>query len=1052
MHHFSIHQWLSIALLFLIVPSFLCAQKTQDLNALKLVQKKDDLTLVYYTIATIYADSTSASFQLDSAYHYIVQVEQMLRKLSDKEENNVREVLKPTPVKLRREITQRALANCKKFNTLVAYDHYLEYYKKADAADEEQAIKLRNQLALSMTQASNTYEQLNDTWTKYGSSIQAKDGAAFLQLEKNLFEAFLRQYSWAAYSQFAVAHPQHLYVGKNVKERFVQMCATDKPAVVENFIKTFASTPFEKLAVDSFAAKTIRSGDLKYSAQFLTKYPTHPQTSAMWLAYYNSYKKQFPTQLELQNFKEKNPKFPYQKELEADIKVAAEAAYQAAMQSDDLNKSRQFIKYNAAHSKVDSVWLHLFELDRKKSPSLASLESFQQDYSAFPFPKRIEQARPAAIKYDYQQILKSSDQDRSLAFIAKHPAYAKIDSVWLHFFNSYQAQAKDMSAWERFQAQYPAFPFPQLVKTAIAKTQQKTENQAYQSLSRTVLLQDYFEFLKQYPKSSYKDSVGQRMTTLAMESKNIQELEGYLLQYSTSEKRQALLLHLYELYKNQKELQGIEEFEKKYPDFLNQQSLNKDKSDFRKNLYKPFRLSNKINSSTDDYSVVISADGKTLYFSSDNRSDGVGGEDIFVSYNVDGAWTQAALVKELSTAAGNEAPLAISTDGNELIYFDSGILYTCRKTEQGWSGTKQLPNTINRDGWQADPHITADGMAMLFASGASLNSNIDIYVSLRKPDGTWAEAINLGKKINTNLEDRSPLLHPDMKTLYFSSDGRRGKGELDIYMSERLDSTWTNWSEPRNLGDTLNTAGDDWNFKVTTDGQLAYFSRGTADFDIYKIYLPKSYQPDTVVVIDRTFTDGAGKPVAGAKVTVRNLETGQILQRSETDPSGRLYLSIPKNQEGTIGYTIEKDSIMTYIGKVDLQNEEKKEVEDTKMYTPEEARKAEIKLPINNLFFETNQFLILPKSYLELDLLAETIQKYNLRIEIHGHTDDVGSPESNQLLSQNRANSVRKYLVQKGCDQDRLIAIGFGETAPLDTSPTADGKAKNRRVELKIKK
>ena len=249
------------------------------------------------------------------------------------------------------------------------------------------------------------------------------------------------------------------------------------------------------------------------------------------------------------------------------------------------------------------------------------------------------------------------------------------------------------------------------------------------------------------------------------------------------------------------------------------------------------------NVNTDDggeYSPVVTANEEQLYFCGTGRRDNVGGEDIFVSKKEYGNWSKARVVPELSSKISNEAPISISSDGNTLLLFRSGKLWYSLKTQNGWAKPVEYPKVINSTGFQLDGMMTSDGKGLLFSSTRSGGYNYlnqtqkfhgdelypsDIYISLLTPDKKWGEPINLGPVINTAFCERTPFLHADMKTLYFSSDGHGGLGKLDVFKSTRLaDTCWNCWSEPVNLGKEINTELSDVGYKVTTSGEKAYFS------------------------------------------------------------------------------------------------------------------------------------------------------------------------------------------------------------------------------------
>ena len=225
------------------------------------------------------------------------------------------------------------------------------------------------------------------------------------------------------------------------------------------------------------------------------------------------------------------------------------------------------------------------------------------------------------------------------------------------------------------------------------------------------------------------------------------------------------------------------------------------------------RLGETVNSvEGQEFVPVISADGKTLLFCGKHRNDSVGGEDIYISRHTAEGWSPAEPLRELCTKEGNEAPLSLSADGMKMILFKNGKLYMSVKGVEGWKEPELLSDAINISPWQADAMITSDGKALLFAAKKQTSHewglSVNIFVSLLNEKGEWSEPIDLGPKINTPLMDRSPVLHPDMKTLYFSSEGHHSSGDLDVFVSTRLrEDSWTEWSEPVNLGKSINTEG-----------------------------------------------------------------------------------------------------------------------------------------------------------------------------------------------------------------------------------------------------
>ena len=381
-------------------------------------------------------------------------------------------------------------------------------------------------------------------------------------------------------------------------------------------------------------------------------------------------------------------------------------------------------------------------------------------------------------------------------------------------------------------------------------------------------------------------------------------------------------------------------------------------------------LPNTINTTRgEEYNPVLSVDDRTMYFVGLNREDGSQSEDIYVSRRDSrtGEWSSARRVAELSNPYRNEAPTSLSGDGRMMLLFVEGRMCFSVRGAHGWSEPRPLPQSLQIGNWQADAMITADGSALLFAANypaeGEEKASLNIFVSKRDEQGRWSQPFSIGPAINTSGMERSPFLHPDMHTLYFSSDRDGTLGELDVWVSRRLsDTCWTCWSEPENLGADINTAGRDCWYKVSADGQTAYFARKSERMhDIYTIALPADKQPETITVLR------ANEPIA-----------------------------------------------------------------------------------IENLLFETGKTTILPSSLPELQRIARFISTYGYRVRLDGHTDNIGKPEDNRLLSQGRAEAVRQQLIEYGCDAASITAVGYGDTRPVAPNDTEQGRQLNRRVEITL--
>ena len=464
-------------------------------------------------------------------------------------------------------------------------------------------------------------------------------------------------------------------------------------------------------------------------------------------------------------------------------------------------------------------------------------------------------------------------------------------------------------------------------------------------------------------------------------------------------------------------------------------------------------LGENVNSTYDEYSPTISADSKTLYFCRRSES-----ENIYKTLNINDKWQKATPVDGLSVAGLNEAPLAISADGNNLLLFNNGIIKESKKEVASWSAAASISPNINTSTWQGEATLSSNGQVLIFESmredivginSGNFEKNVDIFIAQKDKKGNWKTGINIGKVINTPFVERSPYLHPDMKTLYFCSEGHGGLGKLDVFKTTRLDDTWLNWSTPLNLGKEINTTDLDWGYKISTDGVLAYFSSNN---DLYYVTpIPILMMPEKVATISGKVLGYDRKPITDAEIRIINLTTGEVAGTLRTDPStGEYFAVLPSGQ---YGYEIIKEGHFPIHGNINTQNIDKQidVKEDVTLYKYEEMKSKNISLPLRNLFFETNSFIIRPESYNELGELANLIKENKFKIEISGFTDNDGSPQSNITLSENRANEVMNYLISQGCDPKTMLQKGYGETKPLCNLKTDDCKAKNRRVEIKIK-
>ncbi len=486
------------------------------------------------------------------------------------------------------------------------------------------------------------------------------------------------------------------------------------------------------------------------------------------------------------------------------------------------------------------------------------------------------------------------------------------------------------------------------------------------------------------------------------------------------------------------------------------------------------KLDKNVNSDYSELNPLLSPDGKTLYFSRKNHPENMGGvndkEDIWYSeLGQDGKW---ALAKNMGPKFNNDGPnfvnaIAATPDGNSVLilgnkYLPNGKMLAGVSMSTNVNGNWTKPMAMNIEN---DYNFNEKANYFLANTKKTLIMSIeredsrggrDLYVSFQKKDSVWSEPLNLGAVVNTANEESAPFLASDDKTLYFSSNGFSGFGGADVYVTKRLDDTWTNWSEPQNMGPDINSKLDDLFFNIPSTSEFAYYSRGITEdnADIFRVKLPVYKNPEPVVVVKGKLIDGkTGKPI-GAKIIYERLPDGKEVGVVYSNPeTGEYEIHLPAGQK--YGVRAEAPGHISENQSLDLTNVTKDGSVETKNISlaPLEATviAPNVTITLNNIFFDFNKAVLNAGSFPELNRLADLMkEKPAMTVEISGHTDATGPDDYNLLLSEWRAKSVSKYLSEKGIDGTRITTVFFGETKPIDSNDTKEGRKKNRRVEFKI--
>lgn len=485
-----------------------------------------------------------------------------------------------------------------------------------------------------------------------------------------------------------------------------------------------------------------------------------------------------------------------------------------------------------------------------------------------------------------------------------------------------------------------------------------------------------------------------------------------------------------------------------------------------------------VNSEFSELNPLLSPDGKTLYFSRRNHPENVGGvndkEDIWYSeLSADGKWS---IAQNMGTKFNNSNPnfvnavSAATPDGKSVVlllgnrYLPDGKMVAGVSVSNHINGTWSEPKPLEIENdynfnEKANYFMANTRKALLMSvEREDSQGGRDLYVSFMKDDSTWTQPLNLGEVLNTAGEESAPFLSPDNVTMYFSSDGFSGYGKADIYMTKRLDDTWTNWSEPENLGPEINTKLDDLFFNIPSTSEYAYYSREEQadNADIYRVTLPLFRAPEPFVVVKGQLLDAkTGKPIA-AKIIYEELPDGKEVGIAQSNPeTGEYEITLPGGK--MYGVRAEAADHISENQNLDLTGVTKDGVIRTMNMQLDPIQVARIepdaKITLNNIFFAFDQSTLLPASFPELNRLVDLMkERASLEVEIAGHADSTGPETYNMALSERRATSVARYLKEKGVETERLTIVFFGETQPAVPNNSIENRRKNRRVEFKILK
>ena len=487
-----------------------------------------------------------------------------------------------------------------------------------------------------------------------------------------------------------------------------------------------------------------------------------------------------------------------------------------------------------------------------------------------------------------------------------------------------------------------------------------------------------------------------------------------------------------------------------------------------------------VSTERDEYLAYISPDDKNCFFirklpiKSMNQVFSTDKErEVFIKSqrNKNGVFTEGeAMPSPFNETADNQGGCSISIN-NKNLYFamtrmEGGLqpncdIYISDFIDAEWTEIRKLSANVNDPKyWDSQPSISSDGITLYFASDRPGGyGGIDLYYTRKDlKTGQWSIPKNLGPTINTKGDEKTPFIHSDSETLYFSSTGHFGFGKYDIFYTKKNEKG--DWIEPVNIGSPINSESDDVGFFVSADAKTAYFfsftegkleGKGIGRYDLFSFNLYEEARPQVTSFLKGNIKDSTGNNIAGAIVEIKNIQTKKTSYATVDSSSGEYMVAIKKNNDILI--TVKKDDIAFNVKKINVNDFIKSSDNNDPKDINIQVRDSKVghSFVIENIYYSTTSSDLKKESIIILESFADYLKdNQNLKIEIHGHTDNIGNAKDNDALSYNRAFSVKSTLEELGIDGKRINAKGFGSIMPISTNSTEEGRAKNRRTEFLI--
>jgi len=478
--------------------------------------------------------------------------------------------------------------------------------------------------------------------------------------------------------------------------------------------------------------------------------------------------------------------------------------------------------------------------------------------------------------------------------------------------------------------------------------------------------------------------------------------------------------------------------------------------------FEPNRLDESINSKSDEYWPTPTLDGRHLVFTRLMKDSLSRPQEDFFMAQIDSLEWEVKPLSDVNTP-DNEGAQTLSADSKIMFFtacnrpegFGSCDIYFSRFINGRWSEPRNAGSPLNTRYWEAQPSFSSDNRWLYFSSnrpGGKGKKDIWRIEFMGFSEGgnpQWGQALNM-EAVNTEGDEISPFIHANNRNFYFASDTHVGMGGFDLF-SAMIDETGM-ISDLKNMGYPINTYRDDMGLTINSIGDIAYFSSAReADhgLDIFSFNLDRGLQPQPVTYVKATVTNKKTHEPIAAEIELVNLNSKVEKSRIQrADENGEVMLALPLRRN--YAFNVSEEGFLFYSQSMQLADANT--LTDPIILDIElEPIEVGAQMELYNIYFETDSFRILPQSEPELQKLVAFLKNNNaLRVQIQGHTDSTGNPENNLELSKQRANSVVEYLVNNQVALNRLEYEGYGDTRPIASNETPEGRRQNRRTTIKI--